>query len=681
MIRKLTSFLCVFIVSLSFSKAQQLHEPTFEETLSVMQPGGPILSPDGKHILFSVGTTDWENNRYDSEIWISKDGGEPFQLTNTIEGSSNSAQWSPDGQWIAFRATRGNKTQIQVIRLAGGEALAVTSESESVGAFRWSPNGKQLAFTRTEKVKDGKKRSDRYGKFAVEDNEYGLSTLWLIDFKPDMLSRRALPKHTQDSTEKASSKPVALIDSAQFTINTLLWSPDGSKIAFNKQPNPDILSFMSRDIALIDVNSREVSVVVANKGGDNVIDWSPDGKSLLYSSSVDNVTSNFFKNGRYFRIDINGKNNKELGAEFDENLNGLEWTPTGIYATAYQKTVRPLVKVDPKSGKVEKLDYPFARIYGFNLSKSGNQIAIQAENDNTLRDIYLGNIGDTKPTKITNFNKQIENWKYADSEVITWKSEDGAEVEGVLFKPRDYDPNRKYPLLVAIHGGPTGISRPGPIHSYVYPINQWLNKGALVLMPNYRGSAGYGEKFRSLNVRNLGVGDAWDVLSGVTHLEEQGLIDTSRMGCMGWSQGGYISAFITTNSNRFKAISVGAGISNWMTYYVNTDIHPFTRQYLEGTPWNDPEVYAKTSPMTNINQASTPTLIQHGEFDRRVPVPNAYELYQGLQDVGVETKLVIYKGFGHGITKPKERLAAVWHNWQWFLKHVWDEEVEMPIEK
>jgi dipeptidyl aminopeptidase/acylaminoacyl peptidase len=201
-----------------------------------------------------------------------------------------------------------------------------------------------------------------------------------------------------------------------------------------------------------------------------------------------------------------------------------------------------------------------------------------------------------------------------------------------------------------------------------------------VLRPNYRGSAGYGAKFRALNVRNLGVGDAWDVLSGVDHLAAQGFVDTTRMGAMGWSQGGYISAFLTTTSNRFKAISVGAGISNWMTYYVNTDIHPFTRQYLKATPWDDPEIYAKTSPMTYIKQATTPTLIQHGEFDRRVPIPNAYELYQGLQDRGVPVRLVVYKGFGHGIDKPKEQLAAYWHNWQWFGKYVWREEVRLAGE-
>jgi dipeptidyl aminopeptidase/acylaminoacyl peptidase len=275
---------------------------------------------------------------------------------------------------------------------------------------------------------------------------------------------------------------------------------------------------------------------------------------------------------------------------------------------------------------------------------------------------------------------QIADWQVGTSEVVSWKSRDGTTIEGVLHKPANFEAGRKHPLLVIIHGGPTGIDYPTPVQNYVYPLNAWLAKGAVVLRPNYRGSAGYGEAFRALNVRNLGVGDAWDVLSGVDHLIAQGFVDTTRMGAMGWSQGGYISAFLTTTTSRFQAISVGAGISDWMTYYVNTDIHPFTRQYLKGTPWSDPEVYAKTSPMTYINQATTPTLIQHGEFDRRVPIPNAYQLLQGLRDVGVPTRLIVYKGFGHGITKPKERLAAMWHNWQWFARYLWNEEVTLTVD-
>jgi dipeptidyl aminopeptidase/acylaminoacyl peptidase len=165
-----------------------------------------------------------------------------------------------------------------------------------------------------------------------------------------------------------------------------------------------------------------------------------------------------------------------------------------------------------------------------------------------------------------------------------------------------------------------------------YPSDIWAARGALILKVNYRGSAGYGEKFRRLNERNLGVGDAWDVLSGVDALVSRGWVDPARVGCMGWSQGGYISAFLTTSTTRFAAISDGAGISDWATYYYNTDITPFTINYLGANPVEDPEIYGKTSPITYVKTASTPTLIQHGENDRRVPIANAYELRQALED-------------------------------------------------
>jgi dipeptidyl aminopeptidase/acylaminoacyl peptidase len=192
-----------------------------------------------------------------------------------------------------------------------------------------------------------------------------------------------------------------------------------------------------------------------------------------------------------------------------------------------------------------------------------------------------------------------------------------------------------------------------------------------VLRPNYRGSAGYGEKFRALNVRNLGVGDYWDVISGVDYLIGRGMADSDRIGAMGWSQGGYISAYITTFSNRFKAVSVGAGISDWITYYVNTDITAFTRQYLKATPWDDPEIYRTTSPISYIKTAKTPTLIQHGENDRRVPIPNGYELYRGLRDQNVPVKMVVYKGFGHGINKPKQMRSVMEENENWFGTWIW----------
>jgi dipeptidyl aminopeptidase/acylaminoacyl peptidase len=668
-------------ICLGFLNAQTPKSPSFEDIISLRSFYNAVISPNGNHIVFESQATDWKENRYDRELWLSKNVNTPIQLTNNLKGSSTGPKWSPDGKWIAFLSKRGEKTQIQAIGLAGGEAFQVTHTENNITAFEWSPDGQKIAFLQSEdKSKEEKKRKEKFGGFAVEDEDFKLKQIWVADFKPNQLRQMLRPDQLKDSVYTKKLKAKLLLDSVAFSVNRFKWSPDGKKIAFEHQPDPLINSFFKANISIYDMATKTHKLLINNLSYDGLIDWSPDGSAILYQTNLNDSISNYYKNGKLFRINTDGTQNKQLAADFDEDIYRLKWTKNGIFGIAWQKTKRPILRINPENGKTKKLALNSERIWNYSFSIDGKKIAFAASNDNDLTEIYQGDYPLKDSRKITGSTAQINNWLVAKSEVIFWKSEDGAVIEGVLHKPQDYNPAKKYPLLVIIHGGPTGISTPGPTPSYVYPMVQWLNKGALILRPNYRGSAGYGENFRSLNVKNLGVGDAWDVLSGVAYLEDQGIIDGNKVGAMGWSQGGYISAFLTTNSSKFKAISVGAGISNWMTYYVNTDIHPFTRQYLKGTPWSDKEIYEKTSPMTNINKAATPTLIQHGEFDKRVPVANAFELFQGLQDKGIETELIIYKGFGHGINKPKERLAATWHNWKWFGKYIWDEEIEVPEE-
>jgi dipeptidyl aminopeptidase/acylaminoacyl peptidase len=674
----ITFVLFLFTISIF---AQDLEDPSFEEIISLQNVSNALISPDGQHVLFQKQSADWKENSFDSEIWLSKNGDEPFQLTNTANGSSSSPKWSPDGKWIAFLTKRDKEGQIYAIRVEGGEAIQVSNTKQGINGFEWSPDGSQIAFLQAEdKTKENDNRKELYGGFEVEDAEYSKNELWIIPFDPKRFYRNPLPNEMKDTTYNQKFEAQKLLDSVDFTINDFAWSPDGQKIAIDHQPDPLINTFFKADISIYDLKGKSLQTLVQNPSADGFVDWSPDSKSILYQTSLDDSTSNYYLNGHLFRIDIDGRNNEELAQEFDENISRISWEESGIYGIAWQKTKRKLLSIDPDNGEANLIDFNLERVFNFSISDDGQKIAFTGVNDDNLTEVFLADFPLSNVKRLTNSSEQLHAWSMSDSEVISWKSEDGTMIEGVLHKPQNYDPSRKYPLMVVIHGGPTGISVPSAGPSYVYPVVQWLNKGALVLMPNYRGSAGYGEKFRSLNVKNLGVGDAWDVLSGVKYLEEEGIIDGDKVASMGWSQGGYISAFLTTNSSKFKAISVGAGISNWMTYYVNTDIHPFTRQYLKGTPWSDPDVYLKTSPMTNINKASTPTLIQHGEFDKRVPIANAYELFQGLQDVNVETKLIVYKGFGHGITKPKERLAAMWHNWQWFGKYIWEEDIDVPMD-
>jgi dipeptidyl aminopeptidase/acylaminoacyl peptidase len=277
------------------------------------------------------------------------------------------------------------------------------------------------------------------------------------------------------------------------------------------------------------------------------------------------------------------------------------------------------------------------------------------------------------PRQLTNAGAAIEGWQLGTVETIRWRSKDGTEIEGVLRKPANFDPSKQYPLLFVVHGGPRGVSletllsRPDMMY---YPAVQFANAEMLVLSPNYRGSTGRGQAFTELNVNNLGIGDLWDLESAIDHLATLGWVDERRVGCMGWSQGGYISAFAGLHSERFAAVSVGAGISDWYTYHISNDIPYFTTDYLSGSPFHNRTFYAPTAPMSNLANAKTPMLIQHGSDDRRVPLSNALELYRGLQAMGVPVELFVYPGMGHPITKPRENHAVMCQNWDWFAKYL-----------
>ena len=651
-----------FLVLAANGQTEEIPVPAFKDVLSLKSAGTPVISPDGCSILYTVREADWEKNRYDTEIWLYKQGKEPFQLTRTAEGSSSSPTWSPDGKFISFTSSRDEKSQIYLIRPDGGEAFKLTDHEEGINSYRWSPDGEKIAFTSIAlETERDKSREKQYGRFDVEDAEYRLTHLWVIDFDPEK-----------------PVEPTRLTKGDKFTVGSFRWSPDSTKIAFDHRPDPLINSYAKSDISVLDVDSGAISPLVTQSGPDGGPMWSPDGKWIVFSTSMGD--DRYYTLSKIARIPSVGGEIMVLSGSFDEDLNYIEWTEAGIYCLASQGVFRQLFLLDPENGKIQKLIDTPENIYSLDFASDGRTIALRGFDRTTLPEIYLTYIDDYHPKAITRMTDQVNKWKTGSREVIDWKSKDGTSIEGILWKPADFDSSKKYPLLVIIHGGPSSISRPSLVSGGVYPYLQWLDKGALILQPNYRGSSGYGAKFLALNVRNLGVGDMWDVESGVDSLIEKGMVDPNSVGAMGWSQGGYISAFLTTNSKKFKAISVGAGISNWVTYYVNTDIHPFTRHYLDATPWDDMAIYLKTSPMTNIKKASTPTLIQHGEFDRRVPIPNAYELFQGLRDVGVEVKLIVYKDFGHGISRPKEQLVAQWHNWQWFAKHIWGQDVEIPIE-
>jgi dipeptidyl aminopeptidase/acylaminoacyl peptidase len=354
----------------------------------------------------------------------------------------------------------------------------------------------------------------------------------------------------------------------------------------------------------------------------------------------------------------------------------VAWAPDGIYFTAAQKTAPYLFRVEPKNHTVQRVSPQEGAAYtSFTFTRDFRKVAFIEADSTHYPEVYLADLKTFVPKGLTDFAAQLKDFTLATREVISWKNADGTTIEGALIKPTNFDPSKKYPLLVVIHGGP-GDTTSQAIPGYdipCYPKEIWAAKGALILEPNYRGSNGYGQEFRRLKVRTVGAGDYEDIISGVDYLIDKGWADRDRIGAMGWSYGGFISAWIATNSNRFKAISVGAGPTDWAVFDASTDVQGISRQYLGASPATDPEIYRRSSPITNIKQAKTPTMIEHGEFDPIVPIAGAYELYQGLLDQGVPVRFYLYNGFGHSITKPKSNRAVMEHNLNWFNHYIWGE--------
>ncbi len=634
--------------------------PTIDDLLMLSSVGGPEISRDGRWVAFTTTETDFKQDAYITQVWLANVAtGKSLQLTRGDKSSGN-PQWSPDGEWLAFTSSRiADKSQIFIIRPEGGEAVQLTRTETAVGSYRWAQDGRSIAFTATDATPQAMKdRKEHLGDFEVVRREYNHSHLWTIDVAEAMKSAVAGRQRTRSS---------------DFSIGAFSWSPDGTKIAFSATVNPDLIQGVTSDIYLLNLADDSVRKIVSQPGPDNNPRWSPDGRQIVFSTAMGKALY-FANNSRLAVIPAEGGTPRSITDGFDENPGFVDWNADGIYFTGLQKTSSHLFRINLASGKITRmstLDGLMAT--SFSLTRDGQRVAFAAGSPTSLSEIFVSEVNTFSPHALTDMTSRSNGFVLGTREVISWKSQDGTTIEGVLIKPVNFDQSKKYPLLCIIHGGPTGTDRPALLSpdTRYYPSDIWAGRGALILKVNYRGSAGYGEKFRQLNIRNLGVGDAWDVLSGVDYLISRGWVDPAKVGCMGWSQGGYISAFLTASTDRFAAISVGAGISNWATYYYNTDITPFTINYLGDDPVDDPEIYQKTSPMAYIKKARTPTLIQHGELDRRVPIANAYELRQGLEDRGVKVEMIVYKGFGHPITKPRAMRAVMQHNLDWFNHYIW----------
>ncbi|MCB0279032.1 MAG: S9 family peptidase [Calditrichaeota bacterium] len=639
----------MYLLIIILVQMQSAIQPSFEDLISLEVPDNAIISPNGEFTVYRKQTADWENDTFYRELYLSTKESEFKRITFT-NTSLYEIKWSPDNRWISyFRSDNGNN-QIYLFDMKTMKELPLTGIETSVIAFDWSPDSHSIAFI-TQNVDENS---------GPESGSYGIYSY-----------------NVQERLKNPDLKMSGIITQNTYSVEQFKWSNNGSKIAFISNPSSDI----ANELLIYDLNSRNFSPLVAKTGAHRIIDWSPDDMYLAIQSTLGD-TLGALKTPHYLKVNIKTAAMSRLVNRFDYILDDMVWCGDDIFALAEMRTKRNLLKINPENQSYEIIKSDLNRIYSFSINSNYKMALIGTEADR-LREVYIGKIGRFK--KVTGFTQKAADWMVPQSELINWKSKDGVEIEGILYKPKRYDPSKKYPLFVVVHGGPMLSDFPDLLPDFnqfsrrisPYPTVHFINKGALLLKLNYRGSLGYGEQFRSLSVDNIGFGEAWDVESGIDKLINDGLVDPNKIALMGWSWGGFVSAFLMTQTTRFQAISVGAGIIDWLNFYRDKHLYG-SMSYISESPWMNLAPYIKFSPVNYVRNAKTPTLIQHGDRDFIVPVSNAYELNNALNALDVEHKLIIYKNEGHGIGKPKGRLASLWHNWIWFNKYIWNEDIEEP---
>jgi Tol biopolymer transport system component len=351
---KLSILLPCFLLAIS-SLAQKNASISFEKWISLKSSNAPVISPDGKTIVYTVSSTDWANNAYDAELWMSREGETPIQLTRTTKGSSGGARFTPDSRFVSFMADRGEKTQLYLISVLGGEAMQVTKDDDGIGNYDWSPAGDRIAYTKADpESKKDKTVKERYGGFGVEGEEYRQTHLWLVNFHLDSIilagqvpcygKKDSVSSDSSGKWKDCVSLPVARrLTEGNFNVGGFAWRPDGKSIAFNRQTNPLINSGNSSDIVLIDVATRKMTTLISNPSGDFFQRWSPDGKAFVYGSSLTDSTTNYFKNNHSFIYDMDSRSSLPIGEDIDENKFIADWSRQGLFLGALEKTKQKII--------------------------------------------------------------------------------------------------------------------------------------------------------------------------------------------------------------------------------------------------------------------------------------------------------------------------------------------------
>jgi dipeptidyl aminopeptidase/acylaminoacyl peptidase len=663
--------------------------------------GGGRISPDGDRVIYRLGRIDdFEDNQIEvySYLYDSRTD-QTHQFTEA--GIVSEVRWLSNETVALMKRADNSGFQIYVFEGLVGEGSQITDHPGGIATFE--PFGNGFIYIAQRMTKKQVSRESKYGNFVDVEEEESRSALYYVD-RERILEYRQRSQHSS-SEGFGPAKPVVELSELleiPFKIESAVPSPNDDAVFINCRSRDDF--FFENDTycfrieldpdSIFDDEKATTSIRrltrIALPKGVRVKAISPDGAKLLVSHKESDLKGRVQADLWLLDLTLAGELSEELEVrkhlrcitgKFNQEPLSVYWTRLGIFLSYWNESTCGIARLS-ETGEVEVWDIQGLSVEFFYINDDG-AIFLRGLSPTTLAEIYVGSPKSTgwDLRRITEFNERYADWDFGTAESIRWTSRDGTEIEGILRKPSNFDQNKKYPLLFKVHGGPAAAS---PFilldnnNRYFYPTVQLLNKDILILEPNYRGSLGRGQSFLALNFDNLGIGDMWDLESAIDHLASQGFVDETRVGSMGWSQGGYISSFVAMHSSRFKAVSAGAALCSWRTYYSGSDQR--LSILLTGDPYTNKEMFDKTAPISAIDKAKTPILFQHGENDPRVPLISAMEMYRALKAKGVKTRLIVFPGQGHGIFKPRECYALMVQNYRWFVHHLLGEELDLLMD-
>lgn len=658
--------LCLSLFSGAWGEESKNHKLLDIETFMEMESvGNPAVSPDGKQIIFTRTWVDKVADRYNSNLWIVDVEGKRLRELTPGNWRDSSPFWSPDGKKIAFISDRDGTSQIHVMWLDTREVAQLTHVENTPGSLSWSPDGKNLAFTMF--IPDEKPilsvklpRKPKGAKWAEP-----AIIIDRLSWRSD--GRGPLPKgnsHIFIIDAEVGGTPSQLT-SGDYSHNDPEWSADGKKIYFSaiRKPEPEYEQGDS-EIYSLDIKMLEIKALTDRKGPDRGPLVSPDGKWIAYTGYDDKDYTSHLSD--IYLMDGAGGNKRLLAGELPNSPFELVWATdsSGVYYLMAEKgeSNAYFVALD---GKIKKITEGIQYLAGLSISRSGQAAAVLST---FHRPGYLLTFNLAKPAvfkPLVDLNQDVlAGVKLGEVEELWYKSADGWNIQGWLIKPAEFDPAKKYPLLLWIHGGPWAMYNVG----FNWEWQNFSANGYAVLYTNPRGSTGYGQDFVNGIQYSYPGKDYDDLMAGVDAAIAKGFIDKDNLFVCGGSGGGVLTAWIVGHTNIFRAAVSMRPVINWHSFVGTTDGHMWYRQFKK-YPWEDPTEYAVRSPLHYVANVTTPTMVMTGEADLRTPIGQSEEYYRALKMLKKETLLVRMPEEYHGWRRPSHRLLQQLYLREWFEKY------------